>query len=77
MSGIYTPSRKILMINSPIKSGSISFEVSNVRLVPEPSTTLSLLALGTLGAVATLHSQLKPSKKDTRGCQLISLIFNE
>ena len=30
--------------------------------IPEPSTVLSLLALGTLGAASTLKRQLKPSK---------------
>ncbi|MFN5970186.1 MAG: DUF4082 domain-containing protein [Microcystis sp.] len=30
--------------------------------VPEPTSTLSLLALGTLGAASTLKRQLKPSK---------------
>ncbi len=32
--------------------------------VSEPTSTLSLLALGTLGAVSTLKRKLKPSKKD-------------
>jgi len=30
--------------------------------VPEPTSTLSLLALGTLGAASTLKRQLKPSQ---------------
>ncbi|MFN7908437.1 MAG: PEP-CTERM sorting domain-containing protein, partial [Microcystis sp.] len=30
--------------------------------VPEPTSTLSLLALGTLGAASTLKRKLKPSK---------------
>ncbi|MFM6729394.1 MAG: PEP-CTERM sorting domain-containing protein, partial [Microcystis panniformis] len=30
--------------------------------VPEPTSTLSLLALGTLGAASTLKRKLKPSQ---------------
>ena len=40
-----------------------------VTPIPEPTSTLSLLALGTLGAVSTLKRKLKPSKfteKETR-----------
>ncbi|MDB9424549.1 hypothetical protein PN437_06435 [Microcystis aeruginosa CS-564/01] len=37
------------------------FSLSGVH-IPEPSPTLSLLALGTLGAASTLKRQLKPSK---------------
>ncbi len=33
-----------------------------VRPIPEPTSTLSLLALGTLGAASTLKRKLKPSK---------------
>jgi hypothetical protein len=32
--------------------------------VPEPSTFLSLLTLGSLGAASTLKRKLKPSKSD-------------
>jgi hypothetical protein len=32
------------------------------KTVPEPTSTLSLLALGTLGAASTIKRQLKPSK---------------
>ncbi|MEA5536824.1 PEP-CTERM sorting domain-containing protein [Crocosphaera sp. XPORK-15E] len=42
----------------------VSFELAVVTSVPEPSSTLSLLALGTLGAASTLKHKLKPSKKD-------------
>jgi len=33
-----------------------------IELIPEPTSTLSLLALGTLGAASTLKRKLKPSK---------------
>ncbi len=33
-----------------------------LKNIPEPTSTLSLLALGTLGAASTLKRQLKPSK---------------
>ncbi|WP_430015963.1 PEP-CTERM sorting domain-containing protein [Microcystis aeruginosa FBCC-A68] len=36
------------------------------RTVPEPTSTLSLLALGTLGAASTLKRQLKPSKSSEK-----------
>ena len=34
--------------------------------VPEPTSTLSLLALGTIGAGATLKRKLKPSKSTAK-----------
>jgi hypothetical protein len=37
-------------------------QLSEVKCVPEPSTILSLLSLGTLGAVSTLKRKLKPSQ---------------
>ncbi len=41
-------------------SGVIEVDVT----VPEPTSTLSLLALGTLGVASTFKRKLKPSKKD-------------
>jgi hypothetical protein len=52
----------------PIFSSSCTISNNNVAAtfvtasVPDPSSILSLLALGTLGAGATLKRQLKPSK---------------
>lgn len=40
--------------------------------VPEPSSTLSLLALGTLGAGATLKRKLKPSKSTEKETTKVS-----
>jgi hypothetical protein len=37
-------------------------ELLGVQPVPEPTSTLGLLALGTLGAVSTLKRKLKPSQ---------------
>ncbi|MDB9388463.1 PEP-CTERM sorting domain-containing protein [Microcystis aeruginosa CS-583] len=37
-------------------------ELLGVQPVPEPTSTLSLLALGTLGAASTLKRKLKPSQ---------------
>ncbi len=37
--------------------------VGVVEVVPEPTSTLSLLALGTLGAASTLKRKLKPSQQ--------------
>ena len=42
--------------------GFIDEETNGVQTVPEPTSTLSLLALGTLGAVSTLKRKLKPSQ---------------
>jgi hypothetical protein len=46
--------------------GQISYEDGfhpvDPQLVPEPTSTLSLLALGTLGAASTLKRKLKPSQ---------------
>ena len=42
--------------------GCVPVENLDIKLVPEPTSTLSLLALGTLGAASTLKRKLKPSK---------------
>ncbi|BAZ32199.1 hypothetical protein NIES4074_47010 [Cylindrospermum sp. NIES-4074] len=47
--------------------GSRAFEP-----VPEPTSTLSLLALGTLGAASTLKRKLKPFKSTVRELEKIS-----
>ncbi|MFM6325936.1 MAG: PEP-CTERM sorting domain-containing protein [Microcystis sp.] len=38
------------------------FTVGKLEQIPEPTSTLSLLALGTVGAASTLKRKLKPSK---------------
>ena len=43
-----------------------------VVVVPEPSTTLSLLALGTLGAASTLKRKLKSSKSSEKETTKVS-----
>lgn len=47
---------------------SPSFEQRTMEayIVPEPTSTLSLLALGTLGAASTLKRKLKPSKSNKK-----------
>ncbi len=49
-------------------SGGVTMNEMDVQAlpvpVPEPTSTLSLLAFGTLGAASTLKRKLKPSKKD-------------
>ena len=62
MKGMYTPGTNTLMIDNPIMSGSINFEVSNIKPVPEPTTIFSLLTLGSLGTASTLKRKLKLSK---------------
>lgn len=42
--------------------GTLTVQTFQVKHTPEPTSTLSLLALGTLGAVSTLKRKLKPSQ---------------
>ncbi|CCI04651.1 exported hypothetical protein [Microcystis aeruginosa PCC 9443] len=52
-------------VNNAPFNGQVSFNglvIDGQVVVPEPTSTLSLLALGTLGAASTLKRQLKPSK---------------
>lgn len=46
--------------------------VSNAESVPEPSSILSLLAVGTLGAASTLKRQLKSSKSSEKETTKVS-----
>jgi hypothetical protein len=39
-----------------------AYEIKTLQQVPEPTSSLSLLALGTIGAASTLKRKLKPSK---------------
>ncbi|MEY3555822.1 MAG: PEP-CTERM sorting domain-containing protein [Microcystis aeruginosa G13-07] len=56
------------LFNGPFDYNDLSFSFTNTftntgtMLVPEPTSTLSLLALGTLGAASTLKRKLKSSK---------------
>jgi hypothetical protein len=43
-----------------------------IEVVPEPTSTLSLLALGTLGAASTLKRKLKPSKPSEKETTTVS-----
>ena len=47
------------LLNNGISQGEVS---ADGKKVPEPTSTLSLLALGTLGAASTLKRKLKPSQ---------------
>jgi hypothetical protein len=51
--------------------GSVIGNVMSVS-VPEPSSTLGLLALGTLGAASTLKRKLKPSKPSEKETTKVS-----
>ncbi len=45
--------------NGPLVGGKYYFDISNIRLVPEPSTSvLVLIALGTLGTGLTLQGSV-------------------
>jgi hypothetical protein len=46
--------------------------VGVVEVVPEPTSTLSLLALGTLGAASTLKRKLKPSQSTEKETTKVS-----
>ncbi|MFN9671560.1 MAG: PEP-CTERM sorting domain-containing protein [Microcystis sp.] len=64
MSGEFTPSTHTLIIKSPITSTSSGGQEIpfNVKPCPEPTSTIGLLALGTLGAASTLKRKLKSTK---------------
>lgn len=49
-------------INTQPFTGSVQLGASDGEKTPEPTSTLGLLALGTLGAASTLKRKLKPSK---------------
>ncbi|MCZ8026081.1 MAG: PEP-CTERM sorting domain-containing protein [Microcystis sp. LE19-10.1B] len=53
-----------LLLNTPSKNVAfVSFNESNgLPCVPEPSSILGIITLGTLGAASTLKRKLKPSK---------------
>jgi hypothetical protein len=55
-------------------TGNQPFIVRDLKItkVPEPTSTLSLLALGTLGAASTLKRKLKPSKSTEKETTKVS-----
>ncbi|MFM6057817.1 MAG: PEP-CTERM sorting domain-containing protein, partial [Microcystis aeruginosa] len=57
-----------LLLNTPSKNVAfVSFNESNgLPCVPEPSSILGIITLGTLGAASTLKRQLKPSKSSEK-----------
>jgi hypothetical protein len=56
LPGVYNFQTLVPGVTGAIENDKITVSV------PEPTSTLSLLALGTLGAASTLKRQLKPSK---------------
>jgi len=61
-------------LNGPFDFNDLSFSFANTgtTVVPEPSLTLSLLALGTLGAASTLKRKLKSSKSSEKETTKVS-----
>ncbi|MFN9734283.1 MAG: PEP-CTERM sorting domain-containing protein, partial [Microcystis sp.] len=51
---------------------SVSLGVDANKIIPEPSSILSILALGTLGAASTLKRQLKSSKSTEKETTKVS-----
>ncbi|CCI02534.1 PEP-CTERM sorting domain-containing protein [Microcystis aeruginosa] len=65
MKGTYNPTKGSLKFDSvQSKKQTSPFTAYNYtfKMVPEPTSTLSFLALGTLGAASTLKRKLKPSQ---------------
>ncbi|NES01992.1 MAG: PEP-CTERM sorting domain-containing protein [Okeania sp. SIO2F4] len=54
---------------SAISTGEISVDG---KKVPEPSSTTTIFALGTLGAASTLKRKLKPSKSADKKLEKVS-----
>ena len=52
---------RLLEVVAPV-SLPVTFGTAQAQQVPEPTSILGLLALGTLGAASTLKRKLKPSK---------------
>jgi hypothetical protein len=61
-TGASVLSNALTGVTSSISGFSVAGEPSILKPVPEPTSTLSLLALGTLGAASTIKHKLKPSK---------------
>jgi|LakMenE18May11ns_1017448.scaffolds.fasta_scaffold9471377_1 hypothetical protein len=57
--------------NIPNTDGGFASDIG-VERVPEPTSTLSLLAFGTLGAASTLKRKLKSSKSSEKGTTKVS-----
>ncbi|MCZ8055856.1 MAG: PEP-CTERM sorting domain-containing protein [Microcystis sp. LE19-12.2C] len=64
------------LFNGPFNYNDLSFSFTNTNtgtmLVPEPTSTLSLLVLGTLGAASTLKRQFKSSKSTEKETTKVS-----
>ena len=64
------------LFNGPFDYNDLSFSFTNTNtgtmLVPEPTSTLSILVLGTLGAASTLKRQLKSSKSSEKETTKVS-----
>ncbi|MGK7923470.1 MAG: PEP-CTERM sorting domain-containing protein [Trichodesmium sp.] len=56
------------LINDSIETPMVTIQNVEIKHVPEPTSTLSLLALGTLGAASALKHKLKSSKSTDKGC---------
>lgn len=65
------PPNNLLFASTPIviEKGYI---LDQCTPIPEPASTLSLLALGTLGAASTLNRKLKPSKSSEKETTTVS-----
>ncbi len=60
ISSTFTIGEKYIFSTGTEITGTVTKEL--ITVVPEPASTLSILALGTLGAASTLKRKLKPSK---------------
>ena len=61
-TGASVLSNALTGVTSSISGFSVAGEPSILKPVPEPTSTLSLLALGTLGAASTIKRKLKSSQ---------------
>ncbi|MBD2623839.1 PEP-CTERM sorting domain-containing protein [Microcystis flos-aquae FACHB-1344] len=70
------PSPPLIFVDQPpkfpIPARILTVTDFRATLVPEPTSTLSLLALGTLGAASTLKRQLKSSKSSEKETTKVS-----
>ncbi len=66
------PSTGFISNGTTDTAASASLGLTATERVPEPTSTLSLLALGTLGAASTLKRKLKPSKTSEKETTKVS-----
>lgn len=64
MSGMFNPTTNVLIIDSPVSSGGLTFDVKNVKPTPEPSQTIGLLGLGILGTASILKRKKATKELD-------------